>query len=80
MIEKINKLKEKDIPLFYITEGNPKAFRLFVRHISFAKTLNLGKIKENIFIPNTEIYIVDFEKNEIYIKKIPFKFKFLKFF
>jgi len=61
MIEKINQLKKENIPLFYITEGNPKAFKLFVRHISYAETLGLGKIIENTFVPNTTIYIVNWD-------------------
>jgi len=80
MIEKINQLKKENIPLFYITEGNPKAFKLFVRHISYAETLGLGKIIENTFVPNTTIYIVNFEKEEITKTKKPFSFKSLKYF
>jgi len=78
--DKIKELQNVDIDLFYISSGNTKAFKLFVRHITYAETLGYGKIKDNTFIPKKEIYIVDFEKETINIYKKPFKFEKLKFY
>lgn len=51
--------------LFYSSSGNPQAYRLNVKHISFAPILGYGKIFNNCFKVEKEILIVDFEKEQI---------------
>lgn len=75
----IRALQEKGTLLFYNSEGNPEAFKLMVRHISFGTVLKVGKIKGGYFVPSEEIYLVDFENNKIEktnkeIKIIPLQF------
>jgi len=71
---RIKELISQDIDLFYTSSGNRKAFKLYVRHISYAVNLEYGKIKNNTFYPNKEIMIVDFSTETIEKKVDPFEF------
>ena len=66
--------------LFYNSEGNSEAFKLFVRHISFAENLNYGIMKNGYFYPNKEILLVDFDKQIISKINNKLKVKALKFY
>lgn len=59
--KEIHDLKEEGFDLFYNLKGNSTAYKLFIRHIGFAPNLNYGEIRNNVFIPNKEIYLVDFD-------------------
>ena len=61
-----NEIKEFKKDLFYNEEGNTDAYRLCVRHLSYAPTMGLGIILNKNFIPTNEIYLVDFKKEIIY--------------
>lgn len=66
-----NRIRElnENYDLFYNSDGNPLAFKLCVKHLSFAKSLNYIELDfENRFKVLREFYLVDFEKEEI--KKI----------
>jgi len=65
--------------LFYNSNGNKNAFKLFVRHISYAEKLGYGKIKFDYLLLSKDILIVDFDsetieliphENKIKIKKL----------
>jgi len=59
----------KGVDLFYNTNGNKNAFKLFVRHLSYAEKLGYGKVKDNLLKLNKNLYLVNFECESItYIK------------
>jgi hypothetical protein len=60
--KEIKKNINKDKDLFYNENGNKYAYKLFVRHLSFAENLGYGKIKGNKIKLKKEILLVDFEK------------------
>lgn len=52
--------------VFYNSTGNTNAFRLMVRHISFAKNLGCAlKLYNNEVVIKKECFLVDFEKEEV---------------
>jgi len=82
MINFINKIKDfqkEGKILFYTTKGNPTAYKLMVRHISYADKMGYGDIRNNTFYPNQEIYIADFEKQEILKTDKKIEFEAIKF-
>lgn len=65
LICSINKFREDGINLFYNSKGHDLAYKLFVRHIGYAPVLGYGRILNGILKLEKDIYIVDFEKEEI---------------
>lgn len=72
--------KDNGINLFYNSEGNDQAYKLFIRHIGYAVSLGYGKIKNGILFLEKDIFIVNFEEKiinlylkEEYIHIIPLK-------
>jgi len=64
--------------LFYNSSGNKNAYKLFVRHISYAPAMGIGIKIGDFFIPTKDVNIVDFENEKIIqtedkIKIIPIK-------
>ena len=65
--EKFKKeIKNFNKDLFYNSEGNVNAYKLCVRHLSYAPCMGLGIILNKSFIPTEDIYLVDFKKEMIY--------------
>lgn len=59
--EEIKYYKNNGINLFYNSEGNDQAYKLFVRHVGYAAALGYGKIKNEVLLLEKDIYIVDFD-------------------
>jgi len=78
----VNSIKDRitkgDI-LFYNTSGNPEAFKLCVRHLSYAEHIGLGSLRKGFFTPNSNVSLVDFDKEEINIVSAPIKVVKLKY-
>jgi len=58
-------IKKYEEDLFYNTSGSIEAYRLFVRHLSYADVMNIGTKYKDVFTPYDKINIVDFENEEI---------------
>jgi len=54
-------LSNSELELFYNSNGNENAYKLFVRHISYAPSLGYGKIIRGSLTPLKPIFIVNFE-------------------
>jgi len=63
--EIIRRIKQNE-NLFYNSSGNVEAFKLYVRHLSYAPNINEGKRIGNIIIPNNTLILVDFDEEIIY--------------
>lgn len=59
--EEIKYYKDNEINLFYNSEGNDQAYKLFIRHIGYAVSLGYGKIKNGVLFLEKDIYIVNFD-------------------
>jgi len=60
--EQIIDLRKKGVPVFYAENASPEYFKMFVRNISYAENLGLGKVKGEIFYPEKTVYVVNPEK------------------
>jgi len=58
-------------PLFYNTRGNLLAYKLHIRHLSFAPILGLAQMAGKRVYPRDRIHIVDFEQENIDIISEP---------
>lgn len=69
--KEINYYIKNDIPLFYNSDGNEYAYKLFVRHISYAPALGFGSIRNGKLIVEKDIRIVDFNEKiiDIYMSR-----------
>jgi hypothetical protein len=79
-LKQINELKEEGKDLFYISKGDPRYFKLYIRNISYAEKLGYGYIKDYIFYPTKEIIIVNIFNETIDLVKKPVNFIPLKIF
>ena len=64
-LEEINELNDKWEDLFYNSNWNKDAYKLFVRHISYAVNLWYWKVEKwNLYI-SKNILVVDFDLEKI---------------
>ena len=52
-------------PLFYNTTGSTIAYKLCVKHLSFAPVLGLAQMAGATLYPKKALHIVDFDKERI---------------
>lgn len=62
---KIKKLIDSGADVFYNTSGDPKAFKMCIRHLSSAPYASLGFMINDEFIPKKPFYLVDLENETI---------------
>jgi hypothetical protein len=66
MTEKFKQqIKSSNKQLFYNTDGDPRAYKLNIRHLSASSFCGLAKLVNGYIIPKSNIYIVDLEKESI---------------
>ena len=58
-------IKNSNKQLFYNTSGNPKAYKLNIRHLSASSFCGLAQLIDGYIFPKSDIYIVDLEKETI---------------
>ena len=58
-------IKNSNKQLFYNTSGNPKAYKLNIRHLSASSFCGLAQLIDGYIFPKSNIYIVDLEKETI---------------
>jgi len=59
------KIKTFQYPLFYNTSGDPRAFKLNVRHLSASSFCGLAQLIDGYIFPKSNIYLLDLEKESI---------------
>ena len=62
-------IKNSDKQLFYNTSGNPKAYKLHIRHLSASSFCGLAQLIDGYIFPKSNIYIVDLESETIELVK-----------
>jgi len=60
-----DKIKNFNKPLFYNSTGNKEAYKLFVRHLSYAPNMGLATKEGEYIVPKDSIYLADFENEQI---------------
>ena len=77
MTEKFKQqIKSSNKQLFYNTSGDPRAYKLNIRHLSASSFCGLATLVNGYIVPKSNIYIVDLEKETI--KLIEEKIKLIK--
>jgi len=59
------KIKTFQYPLFYNTSGDPRAFKLNVRHLSASSFCGLAQLIDGYIFPKSNIYLLDLEIESI---------------
>jgi len=63
------KIKTFQYPLFYNTSGDPRAFKLHVRHLSASSFCGLAQLIDGYIFPKSNIYLLDLELETIKLIK-----------
>jgi len=58
-------IKTFQYPLFYNTSGDPRAFKLNVRHLSASSFCGLAQLIDGYIFPKSNIYLVDLKRETI---------------
>jgi hypothetical protein len=58
-------IKTFQYPLFYNTSGDPRAFKLNVRHLSASSFCGLAQLIDGYIFPKSNIYILNLELETI---------------
>lgn len=58
-------IKTFKYPLFYNTNGDPRAYKLNVRHLSASSFCGLAQLIDGYIFPKSNIYLVDLELGSI---------------
>jgi len=70
MTEKFKEqIKNFQYPLFYNTSGDPRAFKLNVRHLSASSFCGLAQLIDGYIFPKSDIYLLDLESETIELIK-----------
>ena len=58
-------IKTFQYPLFYNTSGDPRAFKLNVRHLSASSFCGLAQLIDGYIFPKSNIYLLNLERETI---------------
>jgi len=58
-------IKTFQYPLFYNTSGDPRAFRLNIRHLSASSFCGLAQLIDGYIFSKSDIYLVDLKRETI---------------